>query len=785
MTNPPGMPWLIWALAAYLLPCVTSVLATWAAWLGFRRLHQDALRQAAFAFAAVATIQAALLALAGTRLAVPDPLRGMLEYAAAAALGWVFLGRARRVFLIVALSTGGVLGAFALSLWQLTRAEPEWAMVMWSLASMVIYGAVTVALLGRRHEQPLTSLAALGGLTFSSLLGAAGSAEGMLALRLIAFSLLPMALMQLSTRELQSAQLELESFSEHSLRQTQQLLTLLHISTELVSHFDIDAIMREAVEGVALGIGADSALIALLDDIPERTMHIQTLYPPRPLAHNTAFRLSSQPAVASAVQLGQQVALGPSQRGSHALAALMGSDVGPAIIQPMICRERTLGILAALNGRSRRVFTQDEQRVLEAFGAQVAAAAENALLYKRLDGQAHELAKLLAVRKEEAGRQAAILASIADGVIVTDPQEQIILANPAAARIMGIPSEELVGQTFGAIFGQVVRPSSGTAPNGLDTTSEEALRAVFQIGDNVIQSSLAPVESLDGQYLGLVAVLRDISAERVAEQAKTEFISTISHELRTPLTAVKGYADLLLAGAGGEMNTAQRKIADAIHSGAERLTAIVNAVIQFSEVEQGTVEIHAQPIDVGAVIAEIVGSMRPKVEAHSLSLEMDIASDLPLAHADPDHTRQIVEQLLDNAMRFTSSGGHLSVRAMPSWDGMNVEQPSSVAITVTDTGVGLTRSDQERVFEQFYRAPNSMHISAGGLGIGLSIARALAQAQGGHLWVESPGATGARPGRGCKFTLLLPAAQSSTATPETAGSTTWLEEALSFLDEER
>ena len=765
------------ALAAYLLPCITSALAAWAAWQGFRRLREDALRDMAAAFAVVAGIQGALLAVASVWQAAPGSLLRALDCCSAVAIGWVLLDRARRAFLVSALSMCGVLSAFMLSLWQLTGQEPAGGAATWSLVSAVIYGGATVSLWAKRRERPWTLLAALALLTLGSLLGAGGLADGMLALRLVAFPLAPVALMQFSTRELQSARLELESFSEHSLRQTQQLLMLLRTSAELVNHFDMAALLRQAAEGVALGISADSALIALLEDAPERAMHVQAIYPPTLLPCEIVFKLSSQPAIAGAVQHSQQVALASSQRGVHALAALMGGEAGPAIVQPMLCQERALGVIVALNHRSQRAFTQDEQRVLEALGAQIAAVAENALLYKRLDTQARELARLLAVRQEETDRQAAILASIADGIIVTDHQDQIVLANAEATKIMGLAPEKLVGQPFGSILGQVIPTGSGAA------TGRGALRAVFQVGPRVIQSSLAPVQDPSGQHLGWVAVLRDVTAERAAEQAKTEFIYTISHELRTPLTFVKGYADLLMAGAGGEMSAVQRQYAETIHSGAERLTTVVNAVIQFSEMEQGLVEIHAQPMDVGAIIAQVADSTHPKVEARGLSLKTDIATNLPLAHADPSRTQQIIEQLLDNAMRFTSSGGQLSVRAIPSWDGMNTEQPSHVAITVTDTGVGLTCPDHERVFERFYRAPNPMQVSAGGLGIGLAIARALAQAQGGRLWVESPGATDTRPGQGCKFTLLLPAARTTVAAPETAGSTPWLEEALSFLED--
>lgn len=743
------------ALAAYLLPCAASALAAWAAWQGFRHVRESALREMTFAFALVACIQAVLLALATMWRAAPGSLLLALDCGSAVVIGWVMLSRVRRVFLISAISACGMLSAFMLSLWQLTSREPVGGAATWSLASALIYAGATASLCARRHEQPRTLMMALALLMLSSLLGAMGLAEGMLALRLVAFPLIPVALIQLTTHELQSARSELESFSEYSLRQRQQLLKLLHTSAELVNHFDMATLLRQATQAVALGIDADSALIALLEETPERTMRVQAVYPPIPAPHDTAFKLSSQPAIASAVQLGQQVALAQSQRGVHALAALMSGQAGPALVQPMLCQGRTFGVIVALNDRSQRAFTGDEQRVLEALSSQVATVAENASLYKRLDTQARELARLLAMRQEEAGRQAAILASIADGVIVTD-QDQIVLVNPAAARLMGLPPEKLVGQPFSSILGKVIPFDRGAA------AGQGALRAVFQVGPCVIQSSLAPVQDPSGQHLGLVAVLRDITAERAAEQANAEFIYNISHELRTPLTSVKGYADLLVAGIGGEMSPAQRKYAEAIRLGAERLATVVNAVIQFSEMEQGAVEIHARPTDIGAIIAEAVGPLRPKVEVCGLSLNMDIAASLPLAHADPDRTRQIVEQLLDNAMRFTPAGGQLSVRATPSWDGTAV-QPSSVAITVTDTGVGLTCPDHERIFERFYRAPNRMQVSAGGLGIGLAIARALAHAQGGQLWVASPGATDTRSGQGCKFTLLLPAVRSAAA----------------------
>lgn len=771
-----------WAMAAYLLPCVASVLATGVAWQGFRRLRQDAFREIALAFAVVAAVQALLLALVSTGWTIPGSLAGVLECISAAAMGWAFLRGTRRVFLVGVLTACSVLGAFVLSVWQMTGVETAWVTALWSLASAGMYATAAAAGWARHDEQPLTLLLALAMLALGSLAGAAGADGGMLALRLIAFPLVPVGLMQRATRDLQGAQRELQSFSECSLRQTQQLLMLLHTSTELASHSNIDIIMRQAAEGVALGIGADSALIGLLNDTPERTLCIQALYP-GPLPHHAAIQLSWQPAIASAIQLGQQISLGPSQRGVHALAALMGSPVGPAIVQPLICHELVLGVLVALNGRSGHAFTQDDQRALEAFGAQVAAAAENAFLYKQLDAQTRDLTKRLFVGQEEAGRQAAILASIADGVIVADAQNRIILANPAAARIMGISSEELAGQPFDALFGQVIPLNSGTVVDELDSPTEDTLRAVFQIGSHVVQSSLAPVQNPDGRHMGLVAVLRDISAERAAEQAKTEFVSTVSQELRTPLAAVKGYVDLLLAGTGGQVTGAQRKLVGAIRSGAEQIATIVNSVVLFSEVEQGTVEIHAQPVDVGDAITQVASLLRPRAEARSLSLRLDLAPNLPLAHADPDRTRQIIEQLLDNALRFTPQGGQVFVRTMPSWDGTNAEQPSAVAITVADTGVGLTWTDQERVFEQFYRAPNLMQASGGGFGIGLSIARALAQAQGGYLWAESPSATDTCAGHGCKFTLLLPAIPSQAALPEIAYPPPWIEDAVPCQDE--
>jgi signal transduction histidine kinase len=279
------------------------------------------------------------------------------------------------------------------------------------------------------------------------------------------------------------------------------------------------------------------------------------------------------------------------------------------------------------------------------------------------------------------------------------------------------------------------------------------------------------VQTQSGELLGVVAVLRDITRERQAERAKSEFIATISHELRTPLTSIKGYADLVNAGVAGPLNEEQQAFVGKICTQSARLTRLINQVIQYSEMDRSGPVAARQPFDLGQVVRTAIESASKRIEADGLHITLNVEPGAPLAYGDPTCTRQIIDQLLDNAARFTPAPGQItiSIRPVEIENGdqdrkgryLSSLSPLSVSLSISDTGVGIAPQDIERVFERFYRADNPMQFTASGLGLGLTMARTLATAQGGQLWAASPAiersADAGEEHPGATFTLRLPA----------------------------
>jgi two-component system, OmpR family, phosphate regulon sensor histidine kinase PhoR len=734
------------ALAAYLLPCMASALTAFVAWQGYRRLHEDDLRKTTAAFAAVAAMQAVLL-IASSTGAVPAPLLHALDCASAAVMGWTFLHRTRRAYLISAFAVCGIFGAFTLSWWQLVGAEAAWIETAWSLINAALYGVVAASLWRQRRERSWLLLAAFALLTLGSVVGAAGWAEGTLAARLAAFPLVIVALMQLSTHELENIQSELVSFSEHSLRQTQQLLALLRASTTFLTQSSVATILYEAAEGVALGVDADGVLIALLDEQPEYMLRVRALYPPRPLPNPTYVPLRSQPAIANVVQraLAQQVVLAPSQRGIHSLALLMGSHVGPAIVQPMVGHGRVLGVIVALNGRSRRLFTDKEQQVLEAFGAQVAAAVENALLDEMIEKQTRELAELLSAREEEASRRAAILESIADGVIVFDDQEQVAVANPAARTILGLSEAGLPGMNLREILCRENQLDDYTLMHSL-IESGQPLPPGFKVTWNskTVAVNVAPVKLTSAKGHSTVMVLHDMTQDAEVDRLKSDFVSVVSHELRSPFAELDSSMQLIRRHGLDQWSPEQREQLEHLTDGLKRTRTMINNLVTFASFVSKQGKLRMAPLDMGQLAFEIVQSLEPMARTRGLTVTSQIVDALPVVYGDRDRLTEAIYHLLHNAIKFNRPGGSVFLSCRAASD--------DVVVEVADTGVGISPEKLPEIWKDFTQLADPLRRGVEGLGLGLPLVRYVVRAHGGQVWARS------QPGQGSTFGFYIPAA---------------------------
>jgi signal transduction histidine kinase len=254
----------------------------------------------------------------------------------------------------------------------------------------------------------------------------------------------------------------------------------------------------------------------------------------------------------------------------------------------------------------------------------------------------------------------------------------------------------------------------------------------------------------NGTVAGRIFAFRDVSAERLVEQIKSDFVSTVSHELRTPLTSIYGFAETLLRSdvAFGE---AERQIfLGYIASESERLIGIVDDLLNVARLETGTLGLNIGRTDIGEVVSETVSRFEEHADGN-LTFEVVVPRGSVYVRADREKLTQIVMNLVDNAVKFSPAGGRVAVSARRRSD--------TAEIRIVDEGIGIPRSDQQRIFTKFYRAEDAVRHNPQGTGLGLFLARGLLAAMGGRIWVES------KEGEGSTFVFELPVEKEETPEP--------------------
>ena len=344
----------------------------------------------------------------------------------------------------------------------------------------------------------------------------------------------------------------------------------------------------------------------------------------------------------------------------------------------------------------------------------------------------------------------AIVESIADGVIVADNQNMIEMANMPSSTILDIPRDQLIGKQINELLGVY----GHFGESWLETIADWAvnmdrieqwtyLADQLHIEDKFISVHLSPVIS-DGHFFGTVSIFRDITKEVEVDRLKSEFVSTVSHELRTPMTSIKGYADLMLMGAAGALTDPQVRYMQVIKNNADRLHMLVNDLLNISRIETGKTTLDLRPLDVPQIINQVLEHVNGRIqhENKQLNIHNDIAPSLPLVNADHARVTQILTNLLDNAFNYTPEDGDIIIQVRAT--------KNHVFISVTDTGIGISQENQDKIFDRFFRSDDPDVQKVPGTGLGLAIVQSLIEMHGGHLQLES------EIGKGSTFTFNLP-----------------------------
>lgn len=361
--------------------------------------------------------------------------------------------------------------------------------------------------------------------------------------------------------------------------------------------------------------------------------------------------------------------------------------------------------------------------------APVRSPDEIGRLGRALNLMAQRLQERLEDLEYERAKVGAILDGMVEGVIGVDGHDQILLLNERARAMLGLGP----GRGERKPFLEVVRNAD------LHALLREARRAGEEVvsrrelrlpgpRERRVQVHALPLR-LGAEEVGAVMVLHDVTELRRLELVRTEFVANVSHELRTPLTAIQGYLETLQAGALEDHQHARRFL-EIVARHTERLVRLLNDLTDLSNIELGRVALRLEPVSLAEVVESVLTIIRPRAESGGVALATELPSDLPAVLADHDRLAQILINLVDNAVKFTPTGGRVTVVAQP-------EPGERIEIAVRDTGIGIPPDDLPRITERFYRVDKARSRELGGTGLGLAIVKHLVLAHGGELGIES------------------------------------------------
>jgi two-component system, NtrC family, sensor histidine kinase KinB len=402
---------------------------------------------------------------------------------------------------------------------------------------------------------------------------------------------------------------------------------------------------------------------------------------------------------------------------------------GPAILSPIASLTRSVREIQ--KGNLDLVVNVRSQDEIGQLGAAVNQMAASLREFRRSD-QAHLL------RTKHSTQLA--LDSLSEAVAICDPGGKIELANDVAQHLFGLAPESTVDETRNAkisqIFWRVCRQERPYRPKGY----EGAIQVFIKEEEHFFLPQAIPIFDQERQIAGVTLMLTDVTLLRHLDEVKTGLISTVSHELKTPLTSIRLAIHVLLNEKLGPLSPQQMELLVTAREDSDRLYRVIEDLLDISRIESGQAEIRLQPVNVEELILQATDKMRAAFLDRKITLDIELAPDVPRVLADPTRLQLVFDNLLSNGLKYTRMGGKVTIAVQP--------EDNMVRFSVEDTGIGIAPEFLPRLFEKFFRVPGQEQISSG---LGLTIAKEIVEAHGGTINVAS------EPSKGTKFTFTVKA----------------------------
>ncbi len=513
---------------------------------------------------------------------------------------------------------------------------------------------------------------------------------------------------------------------------------LLEISRAMTAQLDLGEVLVRILEAAASMLSGQVGLIALREEDKELFRTRATIGVPLEMV------ALFEPLLEDILDDDQQgLDIEGLDRKMRQVARVLDMRLRQVIALPLVMMGNVVGVIFIFRAYSGQT-TLNDKMVLQSFADQAAIAVHNARLYQNV--------------REEQLRLAAILDHSADGVMILDAGGAILRFNKALARITGQQPEMALGQAHDTIItwkriehgerlsaalahGWPHQRPADAPPDTLYVEGDLLRPDHSQISIGITYAALLDEH---GALKNIIANVRDITNFRQAEELKSTFISVVSHELKTPVALIKGYAGTLRReDASWDPAVIQQGLA-VIEEEADRLTGLIENLLAASKLQAEGMRLNTiSDVDLAHITRRSAERYRTQTQTHTLIV--DFPPEFPTAQGDEVRLRQVIDNLIGNAIKYSPQGGTITIRG--EYD------DQSVTVSVTDQGVGLPKAEQARIFERFYRVDGALSRKTQGTGLGLYLARAVVEAHGGTISVQS------KPGKGSTFTFSIPREQ--------------------------
>ncbi|MCP4142625.1 MAG: GAF domain-containing protein [Chloroflexi bacterium] len=493
-------------------------------------------------------------------------------------------------------------------------------------------------------------------------------------------------------------------------KRVSEMEVLLTIGRDVTSSLDLDGVLKNVVSAaVSLTKSEEGSLLLLDEESNELYMRA---------GHNfeegfvRSFRLPVTDTLAGQViETGKPIILNKDSLEKIQTAYL----VQALIYVPLKYKDRVIGVLGVDNRKHRLPFTERDVLVISLLADYAAVAIENARLYE--------------ASENERSKFEAVLSNMDDALIILDKEERIQLINDVMREALNVKPVEDV---FNKAIRDIITHDDFLS---LLERKNENLRyhEVHLDSDRVFSAQYTPIKGV-----GAAITMQDISYLKELNRLKDDFVHTVSHDLRSPLTAVLGYAELLER--VGTLNDQQKEFIRRIQSSVEDITSLINDLLDLGRIEAGF-DSRREPIHIESILEYSLGNLEASALEKKQSLEADISAELSLLRGNPIRLRQMFDNLISNAIKYTPESQKIDLKLH--------QEGTQIIFKISDQGPGIPPEDQPHIFEKFYRASNVV-ADAPGSGLGLAIVKTIVESHNGRIWVES------KVGMGSTFFVVLP-----------------------------